>query len=64
MTRKELKNLARKIINQENILASSHSTEKEKAQAEQNIKLLCTQCKNLDEMQQVDDMILTLRYGS
>lgn len=57
MKHKEIVNLAKKIIQQEEILNSPTSTDKQKRRAEEEIMRLCSQTSSLEDMQAVDDWI-------
>lgn len=57
MKRKEIKNLAKKIVQQEKILSSENSTPKEKKRAEEEIVKLCAQVDNISDMMLVDDCV-------
>lgn len=57
MKRKEIQNLAKKIVQQENILSNENSTPKEKKRAEQEIIKLCAQVDSLEDMMLVDELV-------
>jgi hypothetical protein len=49
--------LAKKIVQQENILSNENSTPKEKKRAEQEIIKLCAQVDSLEDMMLVDELV-------
>ena len=59
MKQKEIKNLAKKIAQQEKILQTSQDL-KERALAEQEIMKLCSQVKSMSDMIAVDDEVQSL----
>ena len=60
MKRKEIKNLAKKIYQQELILQNPESTSKEKRQAEAEIIRLSGCVNNINDMMQLDEAIQDL----